>query len=188
MASLFQSPCSKRELQYLPASSAEQISKAFERLLDGDENGAVTSACGAVDTATLAVYAKYGLGQPPDSFQTKVNSVMKTLNIYGEMAQDLKEIGVPAGSAEYDPSLTSRRPGAAGQARSRWRFRLIQTKAGGGGEEAEGLNLAGLMVELRSWREHLDRSSCQPLPAPPLPRIRLATEALSEMSGVLVKD
>jgi predicted metal-dependent hydrolase len=48
------------------------------------------------------------------------------------------------------------------------------------GEEAEGLNLAGLMVELRSWREHLNRSSCQPLLVPPLPRIRLATETLSE--------
>src|SRR5207247_2546866 len=79
----------ERELQYLPASSAEQISRAFERLLDGDENGAVSSACGAVDTAMLAAYARYDLGQPPDSFQAKVNSVMKRLNIYGEMAQDL---------------------------------------------------------------------------------------------------
>ena len=90
----------ERELQYLPASSAEQISKAFERLLDGDEGGAVTSACGAVDTATLAAYAKYDLGQPPNSFQAKVNSVMKTLNIYGEIAQELTEVGIGPESAK----------------------------------------------------------------------------------------
>lgn len=39
------------------------------------------------------------------------------------------------------------------------------------GAEAEGLDLAGLMLELRPWREHLDRSS-HAIPAP-LPRIKL---------------
>src|SRR5215472_10404873 len=44
------------------------------------------------------------------------------------------------------------------------------------GAEAEGLDLAGLMIELRPWREHLDRSSHHALPAPPLPRIKLIIE------------
>jgi hypothetical protein len=90
----------ERELKYLPASSAEQISKAFERLLDGDENGAVTSACGAVDTATIAIYEKYGLGQPPDSFQAKVNTVLKKLDIYQEMKGDLTEVGIQPNDSE----------------------------------------------------------------------------------------
>jgi predicted metal-dependent hydrolase len=48
------------------------------------------------------------------------------------------------------------------------------------GAEAEGLDLAGLMLELRPWREHLDRSSYHALPAPPLPRIKLITEPSSD--------
>ena len=40
------------------------------------------------------------------------------------------------------------------------------------GAEAEGLDLAGFMLELRPWRKHLDRSPREVLPAPPLPRIR----------------
>lgn len=89
----------ERELQFLPATSAEQISQAFSRLLDGDENGAITSACGAVDTATIACYERHGLGQPPNSFQAKVNTVMNALRVYEEMEQDLIHVGVDAGSA-----------------------------------------------------------------------------------------
>jgi predicted metal-dependent hydrolase len=48
------------------------------------------------------------------------------------------------------------------------------------GAEAEGLDLAGLMLELRPWREHLDRSSHHALPAPPLPRIKLIVEPSSD--------
>ena len=40
------------------------------------------------------------------------------------------------------------------------------------GAEAEGLDLAGFMLELRPWRKHLERSPREVLPAPPLPRIR----------------
>jgi hypothetical protein len=90
----------ERELQYVPASSAELISQAFSRLLDGDENGAVTSCCGAVDTATIAIFQKYGLGQPPDSFQAKVNTVMKALQVYEEMEQEMVQLGVNPDSAK----------------------------------------------------------------------------------------
>jgi predicted metal-dependent hydrolase len=40
------------------------------------------------------------------------------------------------------------------------------------GAEAEGLDLAGFMLQLRPWRKYLDRSSRKPIPAPPLPRIK----------------
>lgn len=89
----------ERELTFLPASSAAQISQAFARLMDGDENGAVTSACGAVDTTTIAIYEQYGLGQPPNSFQAKVNTAMNALRVYEEMEQELMEAGVDANSA-----------------------------------------------------------------------------------------
>ena len=58
-----------RESRFMPPSSAEQISTAFDRLSVGDEDGAIAAACGAVDTATVAAYEKYNLGQPPESFQ-----------------------------------------------------------------------------------------------------------------------
>lgn len=90
----------ERELQFLPTSSAERISQAFSRLLDGDENGAITAACGAVDSATISIYAAEGLGNPPNSFQAKVNTVMDRLGIYDEMRQDLQDLGVDAASAQ----------------------------------------------------------------------------------------
>lgn len=52
----------EKEFQFLPASSAEEIASAFDRLSKGDEDGAISAACSAVDTATLAIYEKYGLG------------------------------------------------------------------------------------------------------------------------------
>lgn len=83
-----------REFKFMPPSSAEQVSTAFDRLSVGDEDGAITAACSAVDTATLAAYEKYGLGNPPNSFQTKVNTVMDRLNIYPEMEADLVQLGL----------------------------------------------------------------------------------------------
>jgi hypothetical protein len=83
-----------REVRFMPPNSAEQISTAFDRLSDGDEDGAIAAACSAVDTATVAAYEKYGMGQPPDSFQAKVNTVMAQLKVYEEMEADLNQPGV----------------------------------------------------------------------------------------------
>lgn len=83
-----------RESQFLPPSSAEQISTAFDRLSLGDEDGAITAACSAVDTATISAYEKYNMGPPPNSFQAKVNTVMGTLKIYEEIETDLVQLGV----------------------------------------------------------------------------------------------
>jgi len=41
------------------------------------------------------------------------------------------------------------------------------------GAETEGVDLAGLILELRPWREHLDRSSQHAAPTLPLPRIKI---------------
>jgi hypothetical protein len=85
----------EREKQFMPTSAVERISTAINRLADGDESGAVTSACGAVDTVTLAIYARHqNWGPPPDSFQAKINTVMKQLEIFEEMEKDLREIGL----------------------------------------------------------------------------------------------
>ena len=83
-----------REARFMPPSSAEQISTAFDRLSVSDEDGAIAAACSAVDTATVAAYERYNLGQAPDSFQAKVNTVMARLRIYEEMEVDLIQLGV----------------------------------------------------------------------------------------------
>jgi hypothetical protein len=88
-----------REVRFMPPNSAEQISSAFDRLSDGDEDGAIAAACSAVDTATVAAYEKYGMGQPPDSFQAKVNTVMAHLKVYEEIEADLNQLGVKAKDA-----------------------------------------------------------------------------------------
>lgn len=83
-----------RESRFMPPSSAEQISTAFDRLSVGDEDGAIAAACGAVDTATVAAYEKHNLGQPPESFQAKVNTVMGALKVYEEMEDNLIQLNV----------------------------------------------------------------------------------------------
>lgn len=89
-----------RESQFMPPSSAEQLRTAFDRLSLGDEDGAIAAACSAVDTATLAAYEKYQLGQPPDSFQAKVNTVMKALQIYEEIETDLIQLNIKPDAAK----------------------------------------------------------------------------------------
>jgi hypothetical protein len=89
-----------REKAFVPPSSAEQLSTAFDRLARGDESGAITAACGAVDTITNIIYEREGWGTPPDSFQAKVNTVLNNLKIYDEMLQDLKEAGVRLNDAQ----------------------------------------------------------------------------------------
>lgn len=42
------------------------------------------------------------------------------------------------------------------------------------GAEAEGVDLGGLMLDLRRWREHFGPLSNPSAPAPPSPRIRLS--------------
>ena len=48
------------------------------------------------------------------------------------------------------------------------------------GAETEGVDLAGLILELRPWREHLDRSSQHAAPTLPLPRIKLIIKRSSD--------
>lgn len=90
----------EREKVFVPPSSAEQLSIAFDRLSRKDENGAITAACGAVDTITNLIFDRQGWGAAPDSFQAKVNTVFNRLKIYDEMLTELKQLGIKSGDAE----------------------------------------------------------------------------------------
>jgi len=88
----------QREARYLPPSSASELAKAMKRLVDGDETGAITSACGAVDTLMQHLYTKpplSSLGDPKDfAFASKVNTAASRLGIFEEIAREFAALGM----------------------------------------------------------------------------------------------
>ncbi len=84
----------EREAPYLPKQSRSEISAAFDRLVRGDESGAITKACGAVESLVLAIYEKNGWNDIPLAFQAKVNTVVKRLNVFEKMRDELSQIGM----------------------------------------------------------------------------------------------
>ena len=84
-----------REARFVPKSAANELGRAMSRLIDGDYSGAITSACGAVDLATHDIYKNHGLGNPGTaSFQTKVNTALKRLDVFEEMSKEFVSIGM----------------------------------------------------------------------------------------------
>ena len=84
-----------REARFLPRTAATELGRAMSRLIDGDYSGAVTSACGAVDLVTQTIYKDHGLGNPGKaSFQTKVNTALKRLDVFEEMGNEFVDIGM----------------------------------------------------------------------------------------------
>lgn len=89
-----------REAQFIPPSAATELGRAMSRLLEGDHSGAITSACGAVDSVTQAVYEKHDLGIPGKaSFQAKVNTAFKHLCVFENMKQEFEAIGMKSADA-----------------------------------------------------------------------------------------
>ena len=81
------------DIQNLPESSIEDISKAAERL-PNDLSGAITSACSAVDAITSKIYAEYDIGKFGEaSFQKKVSNSLSALNITGNLKEELIDLG-----------------------------------------------------------------------------------------------
>jgi hypothetical protein len=64
------------------------------------ESGAITSACGAVDGTTTALYEKYNLGNSSASFQAKVNTALGRLGVFSKIEQELTAIGVNPGETQ----------------------------------------------------------------------------------------
>ena len=90
-----------RESGFLPQTAASELARATARLMDWDESGAITAACGAVDLATQAIYGKHSLGDPGQvSFQAKVNTVLKMLNVFEEMHAEFVVLGMSSKDAD----------------------------------------------------------------------------------------
>jgi hypothetical protein len=84
----------EREARHLPQTATSELAKAIDRLAGGDESGAITAACGAVDATTTALYERHNLGDPGASFQTKVNTALDRLGIFEKLEQELQEINI----------------------------------------------------------------------------------------------
>ncbi len=85
----------ERETQFLPPSSLSEISKAMSRLVQGDPGGALTSACGAVETAAADVYRAHPLRDfsREDSFQKKVVIAIEENGKLAELETQLVRLG-----------------------------------------------------------------------------------------------
>ena len=91
----------QREAKYLPPSSASELAKAMKRLVDGDETGAITAACGAVDTLMQQLYDVHELGDPGQvAFAAKVNTAFQHLGIFNEMKDEFIALGMTSEHAE----------------------------------------------------------------------------------------
>lgn len=85
----------QREALYLPTSSASELAKAMKRLVEGDETGAITSACGAVDGLMQQLYKANSIGDPKKvAFAAKVNTALQRLGIFAKLEADLVSVGL----------------------------------------------------------------------------------------------
>jgi len=83
-------------LEELPPECHRDLTKAAQRLRDGDLSGAISSACGALDSATSAIYASANLGDPTQaSFQERCKRSLDTKGVLPRLEQELRELGWP---------------------------------------------------------------------------------------------
>ncbi|MBN3790104.1 hypothetical protein [Burkholderia sp. Ac-20353] len=85
-----------------PGESHKDLLKAAQRLRDGDLGGAISAACGAVDTATSKVYEEQSLGDPTKaSFQERCKRAALAKGVLTELDRQLDALGWP--QAEVAP-------------------------------------------------------------------------------------
>ena len=81
-------------LPELPSVSQHDLTKAAQRLRDGDLSGAISSASGALDVATSAIYSSAGLDDPTKaSFQERCKRSLEARGVIPQMEQQLRELG-----------------------------------------------------------------------------------------------
>lgn len=82
------------DLAGLPKESQQDFLKAVQRFRDGDLSGAISAACGAVDSATSLVYQQAQLGDPGGaSFQERCKRASSAKGVIPAMEQQLRELG-----------------------------------------------------------------------------------------------
>ncbi|QNI00304.1 hypothetical protein [Shewanella algae] len=102
------------ELIDIPDAAHTDIQKAASRLRDGDLSGALSAACGALDTVTSDIYSRYNLGDAGKaSFQERIKKSIDALKVKDSLIHELSEIGWP--ESDYKP-LSANIEGSLNQA------------------------------------------------------------------------
>ena len=84
------------DLTEAPADSHHDLRKAAARFRDGDLTGAISAACGAVDSATAAIYLQEGLGDPSQaSFQERCKKSSAARGVMPYLEEELRALGWP---------------------------------------------------------------------------------------------
>lgn len=82
------------ELSDIPQAAHEDIKKAAIRLRDGDLSGALSSACGALDSVTSYIYQELSLGDPNMvSFQQRIKVSLNSIDLSKELYSELQSLG-----------------------------------------------------------------------------------------------
>jgi hypothetical protein len=82
------------ELPELPLEAHADLLKAATRFRDGDLSGALSAACGAVDTITAKIYAEKLMGDAGSaSFQEKVKKSLAVQDTFTALEKELAELG-----------------------------------------------------------------------------------------------
>lgn len=83
-----------QDLVDMPEESHRDLLKAAGRFRDGDLSGAISGACGAVDSATALVYQQKSLGDPTKvSFQERCKRAAQAKGVLTELDQQLQSLG-----------------------------------------------------------------------------------------------
>ena len=82
------------ELKDLPESAHKDLGRAADRLWIGDLDGAITSACGALDNAMETIIEEEGITiNKTDGFQNKYKKVLKSKGTMEKLKNDLTDLG-----------------------------------------------------------------------------------------------
>lgn len=82
------------ELADIPEAAHADIQKAASRLRDGDLSGALSAACGALDSVTSDIYSRHGLGDAGSaSFQERIRKSTDALRVRDRLIRELEGIG-----------------------------------------------------------------------------------------------
>lgn len=83
-------------LAELPEEARRDLLKAAQRFRDGDLSGAISAACGAVDSATSLVYQQAQLGDPSSaSFQERCKRASSAKGVGPALEEQLRALGWP---------------------------------------------------------------------------------------------
>ena len=78
----------------MDAEAGPDLVKAAQRYRDGDLSGAISAACGAIDSVTSKVYAEAGLGDPGKaSFQERCKKALDARGIAADLERQLSDLG-----------------------------------------------------------------------------------------------